>query len=131
MNYLTSARKAGTVVLVEPHAPSRIVLHNALAQHGYRVIQAQGGREAETAASKLTTPPQLLITELVLPDMDGLQLAERLSARCPRLRLLLVSGDCHDVLFLNPATAGWADFVRKPIEPQAVVSKVTAMLKAA
>ncbi len=131
MNHLTSARGVGTVVLVEPHAPSRLVLRNALARQGYRVVQAQEGKEAEAAAAKLAHPPQLLITELVLPDMDGLQLAQNLTALSPSLKVLLVSGDCHDVLFMNPLTAQRAGFVRKPIEPHTMVSKVTAMLEAA
>ena len=131
MNLLNSLERAGTVLLVEPHTPSRLVLRNALAQQGYRVIHAVGGKEAEAATQRLEAPLHLLITELVLPDMDGLQLAERLSARTPSLRVLLVSGDCHDVVFLDPGMANRAVFVRKPVEPRAVVTRAAALLQAA
>jgi DNA-binding response OmpR family regulator len=79
----------------------------------------------------MAAPPHLLIAELAPPDMDGLQLAERLSARWSSLRVLLVSGDCHDVVFLSPKMANRASFVRKPVATQAVVLRAAALLEAA
>ncbi len=118
---------ARTVLLVDPHVPTRIKLRNALAQHGYRVIQAQDGVDALAASDSLGGPIHVLITELVLPDMDGLRLARRLAARSPHVKFLIVSADCQDVYFLHPAMAHRGAFLRKPCEPRQLVGKVREM----
>ncbi len=127
MSLQVASNFARTVLLVDPHVPTRTALRNALAHHGYRVIQAQDGVDALAASDALGGPLHVLITELVLPDMDGLRLAGRLTTRWPNMRLLVASADCGDVFFLHPSMAHRAVFVRKPCEPRQLVVKVRDM----
>jgi DNA-binding response OmpR family regulator len=127
MNIHDASSFARTVLLVEPHVPTRIKLRNALAQHGYRVIQAQDGVDALAAGDAAGGPVHVLITELILPDMDGLHLARRFAARSPHSKLLIVSADCQDVYFLHPGMAHRAALLRKPCEPRQLVGKVREM----
>lgn len=131
MSLHNSSNFARTVLLVDPHVPTRMAVRNALAQHGYRVIQAQDGVDALAASDALGGPVHVLITELVLPDMDGIRLARRVAAQSPYVRLVILSADCQDVYFLHPTMAHRAAFVRKPCEPRTLVTKVGQMLNRA
>lgn len=131
MSIQNASNFARTVLLVDPHVPTRMAVRNALAQHGYRVIQARDGMDALAASEAIGGPVHVLITELVLPDMDGLRLARRLATRSPYVRLLIHSADCQDVYFLHPSMAHRAAFLRKPCEPRSLVNKVGQMFNRA
>ena len=66
-------------------------IHDALVESGFRVHEASGGLEALDRFSGYE-PVDLLLTDVMMPEMDGVSLAERLVARCPGLRVLLMSG---------------------------------------
>jgi two-component system, cell cycle sensor histidine kinase and response regulator CckA len=71
------------------------LLENALAGAGYRVITADGGRSAVEAYENSSDPIDLLLTDVIMPDLTGPVLAERLRARQPGLPVLFISG-FHD-----------------------------------
>ncbi|HVA87210.1 MAG TPA: ATP-binding protein, partial [Candidatus Saccharimonadales bacterium] len=80
----------GTILLVEDEAPVRAVLRRVLVRAGYEVITAVSGADALSA--DLSRPPDLLLTDMVMPGIGGMELAQALRQRWPELPVLLMSG---------------------------------------
>ena len=93
-----------------------------LRAHGYEVIEAADGAEAIAAAAQYPCPIDLLISDVVMPGLDGPALAGRLAHRRPEMKVLFISGypDCD----LGPGVA----FLRKPFAPKSLVRKVAEVL---
>lgn len=118
-----------TVVLVEDEPVVREGTRRLLSKLGYRVLAAHDAADALRiceSAERL----DLVITDLVMPDMDGVTLAERVRARWPGVALLLTSGHGHDVLS-GYATAGVHPFLPKPFSAADLAAKVREVLAAA
>ncbi len=128
--------KAGTVVqpgsetilLVEDEATVRKFLLNVLTQVGYRVIEAEDGRHALEITGSLTEPIHLLLTDVMMANMGGRELAARLSERRPGLKILFMSGYAEDV-----RPEGWdgrdgVDFLQKPFSPGMLAKRVRSVL---
>jgi len=81
-----------TLLLVEDQAPLRDILREALLLLGYRVLVAADGEAAIATARRLRGRLDLLVTDVVMPRLDGCELARRLSAERPGLRVLYMSG---------------------------------------
>jgi CheY-like chemotaxis protein len=91
-------RGTETVLLVEDESAVRKVTAEQLESLGYRVLACAGGREALTVAAGHEGPLHLLLTDVVMPDMDGRELATRLSETRKGLRVLYTSGYGEDVI---------------------------------
>jgi PAS domain S-box-containing protein len=81
-----------TILLAEDSGEVRRFAADVLARSGYRVVEAVDGVDALTRRLALETPPQLLLTDVVMPRMTGIELARRLRADEPGLRVLFCSG---------------------------------------
>src|SRR5438094_3274783 len=81
-----------TILLVEDADPLRKLAQTFLESNGFHVLSAPSGEEALEVATRHASPFDLLLTDVVMPGMNGRVLAERLSARQPRLRVLYMSG---------------------------------------
>src|SRR5689334_19075458 len=84
-----------TILAVDDDLSVLGMLENALSEAGYRVIPANGGWSAVEAFEKSSHPIDLLLTDVIMPDLTGPVLAERLRARQPGLPVLFISG-FHD-----------------------------------
>lgn len=101
------------VLLVEDNDGVRLGLASLLADAGYQVCPAESAEEA--CQMELDEAPDLLLTDLVLPSMSGLQLADRLRQRWPGLRVLLMSGYALEEGLRGPAE-GRLRFLQKPFQ---------------
>jgi len=81
-----------TILLVEDDAPIRRLLRRALLGQGYRLLEAKDGEEALGLAADDRTPIALLVTDVVMPRMDGFTLSKRLVESHPETRVLFLSG---------------------------------------
>lgn len=117
-----------TILLVEDDPGVRRQALRALAGAGYQVHVAADGEEALALA--LAPAPHLLLTDVVLPGVDGPRLAADLRARWPGLRVLFTSGYEDDRLPVALADAGAREFLPKPFTVAALLSKVRAVLDA-
>ncbi|MGE3617680.1 MAG: response regulator, partial [Gemmatimonadales bacterium] len=120
---------AGTVRVVEDERGVREVFRRALAEAGYRVYSAETGSEAVERFVSRVAEIDLLVTDLVMPGIGGVELARTLLRAKPGLRVLLVSG--YAELDADPRRADWpagAEFLAKPFEPEELVTKVAAQL---
>ena len=88
----TAASRGHTILLVEDDLPIRSLMQRSLEAEGYHVLEARDGREALGLIACHLGPIDLLLTDIVMPRMDGFTLAERLAERRPETRVLLISG---------------------------------------
>ncbi|MBS1873451.1 MAG: response regulator [Acidobacteria bacterium] len=115
-----------TVVLVEDAPEVRLFLVRVLDSFGYRVLDAPSGPAAlELLAAE---PADLLITDVVMPTMDGRELASRARALQPDLPILFVSGYSADVIDSSKGLLAGEEFIVKPVSPDALASAVRRIL---
>ena len=118
----------GTVLLVEDQEALRAVVSGLLRRAGYRVLEAAGGAEALAHIDQQGATVDLLLSDLSMPGMSGIELAGVVRARLPRARVLLMSGMADRSL--DPTKLGFAHFRSKPFTPSALLTAVTRALEA-
>ncbi len=111
-----------TVLVAEDEAAVRLLAIESLERNGYRVIAAASGEEALTLASTFDGTIHLLLTDVVMPGMKGPELAARLRALRPGVKVLLMSGYAADVV--TPGDLRDATMVTKPFTPAALTRAV-------
>ncbi len=119
-----------TVLAVEDEPLVREVTARALRSGGYRVVTAAGGVEALEAAARLGGELGLLVTDVVMPGMDGRALADELRRRHPGLKVLFVSGYTQDVISHHGVLDAGVELLQKPFTPAALLDRVRAILDA-
>jgi CheY-like chemotaxis protein len=127
---LGSLRGTETVLLVEDAAAVRAVIHQTLDRLGYRVLEAPNGEAALHLATKHRGPIHLLLTDVVMPELGGRQLAERLSALRPELRVLYASGYTDDAVVRHGVLKPGIAYLQKPFTPEVLALKVREVLDA-
>jgi PAS domain S-box-containing protein len=119
-----------TILVVEDQKAVRSFAKTALRQHGYQVIEASDGDEALSVAKQHSGQIQLLVTDVVMPGLNGRELSIRLKELCPNLKVLFISGYTADVIanrgVLDPGVA----FLHKPFGPEELAQKVREVLDA-
>lgn len=116
-----------TVLLVEDEEQVRAILRQILENQGYHVLSASHGEEA-LAISRGPGDIQLMITDVVMPQMSGRELAERVVAARPSLRVLFMSGYTDDAIVRHGLLADRLSFIQKPFDPATVARKVREVL---
>ena len=119
-------RFAATILLVEDEAALREIAHKVLAREGYRVLVAADAEEGVTLAGTAPFPIDLLLTDVVMPGMSGVELARSLRTKRPNLRVLLMSGYPGDDL--SGELRDNQRFLRKPFTPFVLLEHVRAAL---
>ena len=118
----------GTSATAEDDELVRSVVHIALAGRGYRLIEAKDGLEALAAAERFEGPIHLLVSDVNMPRMDGSELAGRLLARRPELRVLLITGFAADDVMKTVPRGPRVDVLEKPFTPDQLAARVRATL---
>jgi two-component system cell cycle sensor histidine kinase/response regulator CckA len=119
---------AETLLLVEDDREIRMLLSNMLTSKGYRVLEAGDGLTALDVYSRAGTPVHLLISDVVLPQLDGLGLSRRLQESDPRLKVLLISGHTDELLSLQELDIRNLRLLSKPFSPTKLVQEVRTFL---
>ena len=123
-----SLRGTETVLVAEDAAAVRAVIQQVLASHGYQVLEAADGRSALELGARHEGPVHLLVTDVVMPEMSGRQLADRLQERRPTLKVLFVSGYTDDAIVRHGILEPGIAFLQKPFTPEALARKVREAL---
>jgi CheY-like chemotaxis protein len=126
----TSARGTETVLLAEDEPALRAMAREALLDQGYTVLEAGNGMEALARAGDHQGPLELLITDVVMPHMGGGELAQRLLAARPGLRVLFMSGYTDDAIIRQGVSEATSAFLQKPFTLGALARKVRETLDA-
>jgi PAS domain S-box-containing protein len=117
-----------TVLLAEDEGAVRALARHVLKMHGYAVLEAGHGREALRIADDHLGPIHLLVTDVVMPEMGGRQLADELAARRAGTRVLYLSGYTDDAIVRHGVLQAESAFLQKPFTPTALVQKVREVL---
>jgi two-component system cell cycle sensor histidine kinase/response regulator CckA len=114
--------------VVEDQEAVRSFAKAALRQHGYQVIQASNGDQALSVANSHSGQINLLLTDVIMPGLNGRDLSDRLKAVRPNVKALFMSGYTADVIanrgVLNPGIA----FLHKPFSQEELARKVREVL---
>jgi two-component system cell cycle sensor histidine kinase/response regulator CckA len=117
-----------TVLLVEDEDAVREVVRRVLERQGYRVLEASSGPRALALAATWIGAIDLLLTDVIMPEMNGPQLAAQLSALRPGLRVLYASGYAADALGPMGLETREVDLIQKPFSPGALARRVRQAL---
>lgn len=117
-----------TVLLVEDNDLLRKTMTMVLQRHGYNVLEAPNGSRGVVMAENHQGPIQLVITDMNLPELSGLQMIERLITLKPGLRMLFMSGGYEGVLGQQGVTSSKADFLQKPFDIATLTQRVREIL---
>ncbi|MCX6538899.1 MAG: response regulator [Acidobacteria bacterium] len=116
------------VLLVEDEVQVRRLAATILRQRGYEVFEAASGSDALQFEAAHQGPIDMLVTDIVMPQMRGTELASHLRSRRPDLKVLFVSGYTDDQVFRQEVGAGPFAFLAKPFTPAALANKVREQL---
>jgi PAS domain S-box-containing protein len=122
------ARGSETVLLVEDEEAVRRLAGEVLRTRGYAVLEARHPGEALLLGERHPGPIQLLVTDVVMPQMGGRELAERLRTARPELRVIYMSGYTGDVAVLREVAETGERLLAKPFRPDDLVARVRAIL---
>ncbi|HSF33125.1 MAG TPA: response regulator [Candidatus Tectomicrobia bacterium] len=117
-----------TVLLVEDEEEVRAAVSESLQMRGYTVLRARHGKEAVMICRRHVGPIHLLLTDVVMPQMTGLELAQRVFPLRPEIKVLYISGYTSDALAQRRMMAAGTAFLQKPFTPDALVYQVRAVL---
>ena len=118
-----------TILLVEDEDALREVTRRILTGAGYRVILAENGVDALRVVDEHEGQIDLLLSDVIMPQMPGPQLAKRLLARQPSLRVLLMSGFAQPILDSGGHLDAGMEFVEKPFSGPSLLAKVAQTLE--
>jgi len=121
----------GTILLVEDEDSVRALAHRILELRGYTVLAAKTGTEALQLSERHEGRIDLLVTDVVMPGIGGRELAERLVASRPGVRVLFMSGYTEDDVLRRGVLDAGAPFLEKPFSPTAFAQKVREVLDGA
>jgi len=120
-----------TILIVEDAEPVRTVTQEFLELGGYTVLSASSGAEALEIAARSDTPIHLLLTDVIMPEMSGPQLAEKLKALRCGTKVLFMSGYTDAALAQHSVLETGKMLIMKPFSREALTQKVREALNAA
>ena len=120
---------AETILLVEDEDTVRRLVREVLTMNGYRVLEAADGKDALQKCSLHGGPIHLMVTDVVMPQMGGRELAERMAEIRPATKVLYVSGHTEDAIVHHGVSDQEMNFLQKPFAPAALISKVREVLE--
>jgi PAS domain S-box-containing protein len=119
-----------TILLAEDEDSVRALAREVLRTAGYTVLAARDGAEAVEMAERHPGRIDLLVSDVIMPGLGGRELAERLLARDPRLKVLYLSGYVEDAVVRHGVARQEVHFLPKPFSPAVLAEKVREVLAA-
>lgn len=105
---------SATVLIVDDESQILRILTSALEERGYTVLSASDAESAEMIVLDYPEEIRLLVTDVILPGMNGIELGEKLKEQNPNLHVMLMSGFSEEVLSQHGLFAGETVFLQKP-----------------
>ena len=128
-NSAPNLRTGETILIVEDDETVRQLVGSMLRSSGYQVIAPATPSEAIRICAEFTTPVDLLITDMVLPDTDGAAVARQAAALRPGLKVLFISGYTEHPFLRSPSFDRAAPFLQKPFTKATLTAKVREVLQ--
>jgi len=124
-------RGKATVLVVEDQAEVRRYAVDALKTYGYHVIQAESAAQAFLLCDREPERIELVVTDVIMPNVGGRELADRLAEHWPGIKVLFMSGYAGDAAMRHGVLRKGAEFLQKPFSPEQLAGKVREMLATA
>jgi two-component system cell cycle sensor histidine kinase/response regulator CckA len=124
----TSLEGQETILVVEDDAPLRELITTALRKYGYKVLEAAHGGEALLICERQDAPIHLMVTDVVMPQISGSALAERLKLSHPEMKVLYMSGYTENAIVHHGVLNSNVNFIPKPFKVLVMVQKVREVL---
>jgi len=121
---------AEVVLLVEDEPAVRSLARRILERRGYRVLEAANGEEALRVFAECDHAVDLLLTDVIMPGMNGRELAERLCSLDPEIAVLYMSGYTEDEIIRRGVLRDGLAFLPKPFSPDGLARRVAEVLEA-
>ena len=118
-----------TILVVEDEPQLRDLTRQFLETRGYTVLVAENGAAAIAAARRHHAPIHLLLTDIIMPVMNGRELAQRMTGISPSTRILFMSGYTENAIWRNGIIETSANFLQKPFTLDALTRKVREVLE--
>jgi two-component system cell cycle sensor histidine kinase/response regulator CckA len=125
---LSAAGGSETVLLVEDEDSVRQLVRETLESRGYRVLEAANGNAALALAANHPDPIHLVITDVVMPGLNGHELVQQLQPARPHVKVLYLSGYAQDAFPATAAADSQKTFLQKPFTLQSLTRKVREIL---
>jgi CheY-like chemotaxis protein len=125
---VAEASPSATVLVVEDEPAVRELVVRILQGEGYRVLAAEDGRAALKLLDRHPVRLDLVLTDVLMPQMNGRQLGDALHAQDPGLPILYMSGDIGETTAARHLVPEGAPFLRKPFSPSQLMEHVAAVL---
>jgi len=122
------AQGTETILLVEDDETVRDLIHEVLQSYGYQVLVAADGVAALSVCERFPQTIDLLLTDVVMPRMSGRELANRLAALRPEMKVLFMSGHTGDAIVHHGVLDANTPFIQKPFATDALARKVRDVL---
>jgi CheY-like chemotaxis protein len=119
-----------TLLLVEDEAAVRSSARRLLERHGYQVVEARHGRDALRILEDGERTIDLVITDLVMPEMGGREMVERVRARHPAMKVLFMSGYSERAVTSDGTMPAGTGFVEKPFTVEQLIRRTREILDA-
>jgi len=123
-----SERGWETILLVEDAQPVRELASELLESNGYKVLQAANGADAVRLAEKYQEPIQLLLSDVVMPGLDGRKLADHMVRTHPGIKVLYMSGFTDDAIVHHGVLDSGVALLEKPFTKASLLRKVREIL---
>lgn len=120
-----------TILLTEDEEFVRRVVRDVLECYGYRVLEAASGGTAQSICEHHRGPIHLLLTDVIMPEMSGRELAVRLTQVHPEMKVLYMSGYTDRLMVYDDLMSPEIAFIQKPFTPDVLAGKVREVLDAA
>jgi PAS domain S-box-containing protein len=117
-----------TILIAEDDDQIRTMTHNLLSRRGYHVLKADNGKEALKLLETNPGPVQLLLTDVVLPEMNGRELFEKAVEIQPDIQVLYMSGYTDNVIAHHGVLEKGVDFIQKPFPIRSLTTKIREIL---
>ncbi len=124
----SSPRGSETILLVEDEDALRNLARRVLEINGYRVIEASNGQEAIEVCEQQTGQIDLVVTDIIMPKMGGVELVNHMKTSCPGIKILFITGYTDNTLIHNGNLEQGFTLLQKPFSPDSLVRKVREVL---
>lgn len=122
-------RPSARVLVVEDQASVRDLVVNVLGHRGFEVVAFPDGAPALEWASRQTVPCDVVLTDVVMPEMGGRALADGLRARWADTPVVFMSGHTDDIVLKHGIEEARVHFIAKPFTPDELVQKLVLALQ--
>ena len=126
---ISQTQRSETVLVVEDEDAVRALTTEVLRSDGYKVLQACHSDEAFHVSGKYEGPIHLMVTDVVMPQMNGRELAEHLGRSRREMKVLYVSGYTDDAIFRDGVLQAGMPFLQKPFQLGTLLHKVREVLE--